>query len=159
MMGDLPTVKDTLLTLLILTSNLGAGKNELQVIDTVQQFFKPEFVNRIDEMVVFSSLTIEDLSKIVLLQLDDVAKRLREKNLTLVVDQGASRLLATKGYDPDFGARPLKRVIQHDVVDEIAKKILEGQFREGDVILIQKGEGDVLIIERSDKSGINESLV
>ena len=146
-------------TVIIMTSNLGAGENELQVIDTVQQFFKPEFVNRIDEMVVFSSLTIEDLSKIVLLQLDDVAKRLREKNLTLVVDQGASRLLATKGYDPDFGARPLKRVIQHDVVDEIAKKILEGQFREGDVILIQKGEGDVLIIERSDKSGINESLV
>jgi ATP-dependent Clp protease ATP-binding subunit ClpB len=142
-----------------MTSNLGAGQNELGVMETVRQYFKPEFINRVDEMIVFNPLSIEDLSKIVLLQLDDVAKRLKEKNLTLIVDQEASRLLATKGYDPDFGARPLKRVIQHDVVDEVAKKILEGLFREGDVILVQKGEGDTLIIERGAATGASETLV
>lgn len=135
-------------TVIIMTSNLGAGSNELAVLDAVRGYFKPEFINRIDEMVVFSQLSLDDLSKIVLLQLEDVSQRLREKNLTLVVDQDASRLLAEKGYDPDFGARPLKRVIQHDVTDVIANKLLEGLFREGDVINVHRGEGPTLIIER-----------
>ena len=106
-------------------------------------------------MIVFKPLTIEDLSKIVLLQLEDVATRLRAQHLTLIVEQDASHLLPTKGYDPDFGARPLKRVIQHDVVDEIAKGLLEGSFREGDVISVKKGEGDTLIIERGTNTNAN----
>ena len=142
-------------TVIIMTSNLGAGGNELEVMDRVHKHFKPEFINRIDEMIVFKPLTIEDLSKIVLLQLEDVATRLRAQHLTLIVEQDASHLLATKGYDPDFGARPLKRVIQHDVVDEIAKGLLEGSFREGDVISVKKGEGDTLIIERGTDTNAN----
>lgn len=139
-------------TVIIMTSNLGAGSNELATLDAVRGYFKPEFINRIDEMVVFDQLSVDDLSKIVLLQLEDVSQRLREKNLTLVVDQEASRLLAEKGYDPDFGARPLKRVIQHEVTDVVASKMLEGLFRDGDVINVRRGEGATLIIERGAES-------
>ncbi|HQZ14580.1 MAG TPA: ATP-dependent chaperone ClpB [Acidimicrobiia bacterium] len=143
-------------SVIIMTSNLGAGGNELQVLDAVRTTFKPEFVNRIDEIVVFSSLAIDDLVKIVRLQLNDVSARLKDKKLTMVVDDGAVRLLAERGYDPDFGARPLKRVIQKDVVDAIATNLLNGTFREGDVILVGKGEMDTLKIERGEsKEGLS----
>lgn len=137
-------------TVIIMTSNLGAGAGELQTLDAVRSFFKPEFINRIDDIVVFEPLSIEDLVKIVRLQLRDVTARLKDRNLTLVIDDDAVRLLAEKGYDPDFGARPLKRVIQRDVVDIIANKLLEGVFREGDVIIIHKGEGDAITVDRAD---------
>jgi ATP-dependent Clp protease ATP-binding subunit ClpB len=142
-------------TVIVMTSNLGAGGNELQVMEAVRTHFKPEFINRVDEMVVFESLTLDNLVEIVKLQLEDVTKRLKSRQLTLVVDDEAARLLAEKGYDPDFGARPLKRVLQRDLVDEIAKKLLEGTFREGDVIVVTKGEGDILHIERSDTQPVS----
>ena len=105
---------------------------------------------------LFSSLAIDDLVKIVRLQLNDVSARLKDKKLTMVVDDGAVRLLAERGYDPDFGARPLKRVIQKDVVDAIATNLLNGTFREGDVILVGKGEMDTLKIERGEsKEGLS----
>lgn len=137
-------------TVIIMTSNLGTGGTELQVLDAVHSFFKPEFVNRIDDIVVFSALNIDDLTHIVRIQLRGVTARLRDRKMTLVVEDDAVRLLAEKGYDPDFGARPLKRVIQHDLIDEIAKRLLEGNLREGDVIVVRKGDGDVLKIERGD---------
>ena len=139
-------------TVIIMTSNLGAGGDELQVINAVRSHFKPEFVNRIDEMVIFAPLSIDDLTAIVKLQLNDVAERLKERKLTLIVEDPAIRLLAERGYDPDFGARPLKRVIQRDVVDAVANEILSGKFREGDVIVIRKDDGDHLSIERSDSA-------
>ncbi|MFN8016306.1 MAG: ATP-dependent chaperone ClpB [Acidimicrobiia bacterium] len=135
-------------TVIIMTSNLGSGGSELQVMEAVRHHFKPEFINRVDEIVVFESLTIDNLVNIVRLQLRDVTARLKDKRLTLVVDDDAVRLLAEKGYDPDFGARPLKRVIQREVVDAIATKLLEGVFREGDVIVVRKGESDSLIVDR-----------
>ena len=139
-------------TVIIMTSNLGSGGPELEVLEAMRGFFKPEFINRIDEIVVFESLTIDDLVKIVRLQLNDVATRLKERNLTLVVDDEAVRLLAERGYDPDFGARPLKRVIQRDVVDAIANRLLEGLFRDGDVIVVRKGEADTLLVDRGEPS-------
>lgn len=135
-------------TVIIMTSNLGSGGNELQVMEAVRSYFKPEFINRIDEIVVFNALSMDDLTQIVRLQLNDVAARLKDRKLTLVVEDDAARLLAERGYDPDFGARPLKRVIQKDVVDQIATKLLEGVFREGDVVIVHKGEGDTLFVER-----------
>jgi ATP-dependent Clp protease ATP-binding subunit ClpB len=139
-------------TVVIMTSNLGAGGNELQVLDTVHSFFKPEFINRVDEIVVFTQLSIDDLTHIVRLQLHDVSERLKDRKLTLIVEEDAIRLLAEKGYDPDFGARPLKRVIQKELVDVVALKLLEGDFREGDVIVVRKATGDTLAVERGDKS-------
>ncbi|HMS25465.1 MAG TPA: ATP-dependent chaperone ClpB [Acidimicrobiia bacterium] len=141
-------------TVIIMTSNLGAGGTELEVMESVRKYFKPEFVNRIDEIVVFDSLSIDDLVRIVRLQLRDVTARLKERKLTLVVDDDAARLLAERGYDPDFGARPLKRVIQRDVVDEVASKLLEGVFRDGDVIVVRKGESDTLTIERGEHNPV-----
>lgn len=137
-------------TVVIMTSNLGAGGNELQVLESVRAHFKPEFINRIDEIVVFSALTLNDLIQIVRLQLNDVTSRLKDKRLTLVVEEDAVRLIAERGYDPDFGARPLKRVLQKDLVDEIAIKLLDGSFREGDVIVVRKDQSDTLIIERGE---------
>ena len=123
-------------TILIMTSNLA---------EDPRLFFKPEFVNRIDEIIRFASLTEADLTKIVDIQLDALRRRLADRRLELVVTDDAKRILATQGYDPAFGARPLKRVIQKMVGDPVAVAILSGKYPEGSVITVD-GMGDELMI-------------
>jgi ATP-dependent Clp protease ATP-binding subunit ClpB len=122
-------------TVLIMTSNLG-GADEATVLAAMRAHFKPEFLNRIDEIVVFHRLDERHIEQIVGLQLERLQERLAERNLTLTLTDEARAHLARVGYDPDFGARPLKRVLQREVADPIALKLLQGEFRDGDTIVV-----------------------
>jgi ATP-dependent Clp protease ATP-binding subunit ClpB len=135
-------------TVVIMTSNLG---NELwqgergnvtrdNVTRILQAHFRPEFLNRIDEMVIFHPLSREHLTGIVDIQLRRVSQLLADKGYRLEVSEAAREYLAEVGYDPDFGARPLKRAIQRELQDPLALKILAGEFREGDVIQVDRGK-------------------
>lgn len=136
-------------TLIIMTSNLGSQlwsdpeKAEHvtrdQVTDLLKAFFRPEFLNRVDEIVIFKPLTKEDLRQIVGIQLGHVAALLAARGYSLKSTPAAETWLADIGFEPEFGARPLKRAIQREVQDPLALKILSGEFREGDAITLDAG--------------------
>jgi ATP-dependent Clp protease ATP-binding subunit ClpB len=143
-------------TVIIMTSNLGSeyilgmgGNDESSyaemkstVMDILRRSFRPEFLNRIDEIVVFHSLSKENIMDIARLQLSYLAKRIRERGITLDFTDRAVAFLAEKGYDVNFGARPLKRVLQNLVETPLAKEIIKGNFAEGDSLIVDvKGEG------------------
>ena len=135
-------------TLIIMTSNLGSqlwmnnetGQpkqvNRDEIVDILKNFFRPEFLNRVDEIVVFKPLTRENLGEIVGIQLQHVSDLLEDRGLKLEISSAALNWLADVGYDPEFGARPLKRAIQREVQDPLALKILSGGYSEGDTIKI-----------------------
>jgi len=134
-------------TILILTSNLGAGGDRDQVMAAVRAKFKPEFVNRLDDVVVFDPLSEEQLESIVDIQLDQLATRLAARRLTLEVSDGARLWLAVRGYDPLYGARPLRRLIQQAIGDQLAKLLLAGTVRDGDTVPVTVSEdGDHLVL-------------
>jgi ATP-dependent Clp protease ATP-binding subunit ClpB len=126
----------------IMTSNVPGG------LDGVRATFKPEFVNRLDEVVEFESLTREQIGEIVELQVAKLTERVREKGIELELTEDARTLLGNLGYDPTYGARPLKRVIQKRLVDRLALKLLEGEFTDGDRVLADASDGD-LTFERA----------
>ena len=133
-------------TILILTSNLGSqylvdpemawGEKVEAVQETVRRAFKPEFVNRLDEMVIFRPLSVDALAQIVEISIDRLQSRLAERRLTLAVTPDARAWLAQRGYDPVYGARPLRRLIQREIDDRLARGILGGEIRDGDVARI-----------------------
>jgi ATP-dependent Clp protease ATP-binding subunit ClpB len=123
-------------TVLIMTSNLGGGGDEAQVLAAMRNHFKPEFVNRIDEIVVFHPLSEEHIGEIVGIQVEQLAARLADRGLGLDLTDGARDYLARTGYDPDFGARPLKRVIQREIADPIALALLQGEYADGETIRV-----------------------
>jgi ATP-dependent Clp protease ATP-binding subunit ClpB len=123
-------------TVLIMTSNLGGGADEATVLSAMRSHFKPEFLNRIDEIVVFHRLDERHIEQIVGLQVQKLEERLAERNLQLSLTDAARAHIARVGYDPDFGARPLRRVLQREVADPIALKLLSGEFRDGDTIVV-----------------------
>ncbi len=123
-------------TVLIMTSNLGAGGDEAMVMAAVRSHFKPEFVNRVDEIVVFHRLGEEHIAAIVDIQVDLLRHRLEERGLGLELTDAARAHVARVGYDPDYGARPLKRVLQKEIADPIALEVLQGTYRDGDVIQV-----------------------
>ncbi len=133
-------------TILILTSNLGSqfiadptlgptARRE-SVLMAVREAFKPEFLNRLDDVLVFDQLAREDLTRIVTIQLDRLRARLADRRLTLTVTEAAERWLADTGYDPVYGARPLRRLVQTAVGDQLARELLSGQVRDGDEIVV-----------------------
>ena len=136
---------------LIMTSNLGSQfidpdlPREVvaeRVMGAVRDEFRPEFLNRIDDVIVFDKLTREDLRQIVEIQLEQLVERLAARRIDLSVSSDALDLLAERGYDPVYGARPLKRVLQKDLADPIATAILEGRYGDGDTakVMVQDGE-------------------
>ena len=127
-------------TILILTSNLGAGGTREQMMDAVKAAFKPEFVNRLDDVVIFDPLSKEQLTSIVDIQIGSLQKRLAARRLTLIVDDAAKVWLAERGYDPAYGARPLRRLVQQAIGDQLAKKLLAGDVRDGDAVLVSVAE-------------------
>jgi ATP-dependent Clp protease ATP-binding subunit ClpB len=129
-------------TVLIMTSNIPGGRAG---VDT---YFKPEFINRLDDIVEFHPLTREQLSEIVELQVARVIERVREREIEVELTDSARTLLGNLGYDPTYGARPLKRVIQKRLVDPLALAILEGRFVPGDTVRVDAGEGE-LVLERA----------
>jgi ATP-dependent Clp protease ATP-binding subunit ClpB len=139
-------------TVLIMTSNVGsqyiaetADDEEMrrQVENALTQTFKPEFLNRVDDTVIFHRLSKQDLGRIVELQVEELAARVRAKGLEIELSDDARTLLGNLGYDPTYGARPLKRVIQKQLVDKLALRILDGEFAEGDLVRVDAEDGEL----------------
>ena len=128
-------------TVIILTSNLGAGGSQEQIMEAVRHHFKPEFINRLDDVVVFEPLSADQLVGIVDIQLEQLAERLASRRLTLQVSDAAKAWLAERGYDPAYGARPLRRLIQQAIGDRLAKELLAGYVRDGDTVAVDVAEG------------------
>jgi ATP-dependent Clp protease ATP-binding subunit ClpA len=146
-----------------MTSNIGTGmveKNTIgfsvhsrdnrtadtrkRLLDALRQAFRPEFLNRVDDIIVFNSLTRENLMQIVDIQLANIAKLLKDRKMKLEVTPAAKDRIISEGYDPQYGARPMRRAIQRLIQDPLALKFLNGDFIEGDTILVDaKGEGDL----------------
>jgi ATP-dependent Clp protease ATP-binding subunit ClpB len=136
-------------TIIIMTSNLGAGAPEAQVLTAVRAHFKPEFLNRIDEIVVFDRLSEDEIERIVGLQVELLRGRLADRELTLELTPAAQKWVAQTGYDPDFGARPLKRVLQREVADPIALEVLKGTYQAGDSIVVDAQPDVGLVFEHA----------
>ncbi|HZK31899.1 MAG TPA: ATP-dependent chaperone ClpB, partial [Corynebacterium sp.] len=128
-------------TVIILTSNLGAGGDRAKIMAAVKSAFKPEFINRLDDVVIFEALSPEQLVGIVDIQLAGLAERLSERRLNLRVSDAAKSWLADRGYDPAYGARPLRRLIQQAIGDKLAKKLLAGDVRDGDTVHVDVADG------------------
>ncbi|MGB0438849.1 MAG: ATP-dependent chaperone ClpB, partial [Paracoccaceae bacterium] len=147
-------------TLIILTSNLGAqalsqlpegsdsGDAKRDVMDAVRAHFRPEFLNRLDETIIFDRLKRDDMGGIVTIQMARLHDRLRDRKITLALDEAAKAWLADAGYDPVFGARPLKRVIQRALQDPLADLILAGDLHDGDTVSVAAGADGLLIGDR-----------
>ncbi len=137
-------------TVIIMTSNIGSqyiteeesreARRRL-VMDALRAHFRPEFLNRVDEIIIFDRLTEDDLKKIVEIQLRRLAKRLEQQKITLKLSDSAKNLLAREGYDPVYGARPLRRVIQKEILDPLSIDILEGKVREGQTVYVNAKDG------------------
>ena len=141
-------------TVLIMTSNIGSqfilneqnalARNE-KALDALRGHFRPEFLNRIDEIIIFDRLQAEDLKQIIHIQLQRVEKRLAARGLKMELSDEAAELVAQHGYDPVYGARPLKRAIQHDILDPLSMAILAGKYPEGATIHVQAESGAIVI--------------
>ncbi len=144
-------------TVIVMTSNLGshliqemAGKDDYDamkaaVLEVVGGHFRPEFINRIDEVVVFHPLGREQIRQIVDIQIDFLRKRLAERDLRLELTNPALDLLGEAGFDPVYGARPLKRAIQQKLENTLAQAILKGEFMPGDAIVVDAEEGNLVL--------------
>jgi ATP-dependent Clp protease ATP-binding subunit ClpB len=148
-------------TVIIMTSNLGThvlqdarmpeAEQRRLVMEAVRQAFRPEFLNRVDEIIIFHPLDREQIKKIVDIQLERLRKRLAERRIRLELTPAAMELIANEGYDPSFGARPLKRVIQRRIQDSLAMAILDGKFREADTVVVDAENGN-LVLRKSGKA-------
>jgi ATP-dependent Clp protease ATP-binding subunit ClpB len=147
-------------TIFILTSNLGSNflvdpelsweDKKIAVNETVRQAFKPEFVNRLDDIVVFAPLTSDDLERIVDITVDRLSNRLADRRLTLGVTPGARLWLSERGYDPIYGARPLRRLMQHEIDDRLATALIAGNISDGDAVVVDvASDGDSLTVSRN----------
>ncbi len=155
-------------TIIIMTSNIGSpiiqeyfmsgelspeerAKMEERVRMELRGVFRPEFLNRVDDIIIFHSLTEKQLEQIIEIQLKRVEKRLEEQHLTLELDRAAKRFLAKEGYDPQFGARPLKRAIQVQLIDPLAMKLLSGEFKSGDHIKVTAQDAQLIFEKKAAK--------
>jgi ATP-dependent Clp protease ATP-binding subunit ClpB len=147
--------------ILILTSNLGSqylvdptlstDAKEDAVNAMVRQAFKPEFLNRLDDIVIFSALSKDDLAQIVELYIDRLTRRLQDRRLDLAVTPDARSWLAERGYDPIYGARPLRRLMQHEIDDKLATSLLSGEIRDGDIVIVDlDSDNDTLSVRKGE---------
>ena len=144
-------------TILILTSNIGSQflmdesldeqARKESVLAGVRAHFKPEFLNRLDDIIVFDPLTITEIAQIVDLQIGQMMARLASRRITLEVTEAAKSVLAMEGYDPAYGARPLRRLIQREIGDQLARLMLSGQVQDGDTVLVDSADLDTSMVE------------
>jgi ATP-dependent Clp protease ATP-binding subunit ClpB len=120
-------------------------------MEVVHKQFKPEFLNRLDEIIIFHPLRLPEITRIVDMQFNILKKRLTERKIEINLTESAKDLIAKTGYDPSFGARPLKRTIQHKILDPLAMKILDKEFAQGDSIEVDV-EGEELVFRKVDQS-------
>jgi ATP-dependent Clp protease ATP-binding subunit ClpB len=147
-------------TVVIMTSNLGSAvlqdpriseaERGRLVMEAVRAHFRPEFLNRVDEIIIFRPLTQEQIATIVDIQLEQLRQRLAQRKITLTLTPAAKQLLASEGYDPTYGARPLKRVIQRRLQDPLALSLLEGTFHDGDHIEVGVERGQ-LVMKKAER--------
>jgi ATP-dependent Clp protease ATP-binding subunit ClpB len=151
---------------IIMTSNLGSSdiqgmmKEEAvrkTVMNVLREHFRPEFLNRVDEVIIFRSLSMEQLKEIVGIQLEHLRKRLSEKKIELELKDEAKELLAEKGYDPVYGARPLKRTIQRLIENPLAAKILQGEFKEGDTVVVDVDKNKEFVFTKKQRKKVAAS--
>ncbi|MGW2095586.1 ATP-dependent chaperone ClpB [Promicromonospora sukumoe] len=145
-------------TILVLTSNLGSQflvepmlsdeERRESVMTAVRAAFKPEFLNRLDDVVIFDALSLDELGRIVDLQVDAFSKRLGDRRITLEVTAAAREWLALEGFDPAYGARPLRRLVQREIGDRLARLLLAGEVSDGDTVLVDRADGEGLALER-----------
>jgi len=154
-------------TVMIMTSNIGSQfimdiEDEVEirrrVMESLRSHFPPEFLNRVDDVVIFHRLTREHLREITRIQLDRLSSRLAEKNISIALTQSATDQLIEEGYDPAFGARPLKRVLQRRIVDEMAVQLLQDEIREGDHVVVDVADGQ-LVFAVTEPASQEEDLV
>ncbi len=157
-------------TIIIMTSNIASdiilrnlerGKSfdeiEEMVREELKRYFRPEFINRIDSVVIFKPLKKEHVKQIVQLMINRLQERLKDKKLKLQISDAAKEYLANKGYDPAFGARPLRRVIEREVETPLAKKLISGEINEGDTVMIDVKDGKV-VVERADQESLIQKV-
>jgi len=130
------------------TDKAARSAMEDKVMAELKRHFRPEFLNRVDDVIIFQSLDEEELSRIVDIQLEKLKKRLAQQQLTLDVDSAAKKLLATEGYDPQFGARPLKRAVQEHILNPLSMRLLEGDFKPGDRIKVTANDGELVFAKK-----------
>ncbi len=145
-------------TIIIMTSNLGSqvikelsqdyAKMQGEVMAILESHFRPEFLNRVDEVIIFKALALDAILEIVDLQIEELRERLKEKGIGIELSEKAKRLLAERGYDPVYGARPLKRTIQRDIQNPLAQKILEGQYREGARVKVDVNDANEFVFSK-----------
>jgi ATP-dependent Clp protease ATP-binding subunit ClpB len=145
-------------TIVIMTSNIGGQwiqdlsisdeEKRTRTMETLRSTFRPEFLNRIDDIITFRSLTINDIDNIIDIQINLIQRRLKERKLTLELTENAKNYIAKAGYSPVYGARPLKRALQKMILDNLAMKILEGTFAEGDHIIVDSNDSGEMIFEK-----------
>jgi ATP-dependent Clp protease ATP-binding subunit ClpB len=146
-------------TIIIMTSNIGGEfvqnftmneeERKLRTLEALRATFRPEFLNRVDDIVFFRSLSISDIERIIEIQIDRLQERLKDRKLTLELTDRAKRYIIKVGYSPVYGARPLRRAIQKIVQDALAIKLLEGAFQEGDYIVVDiTDEGEVIFSKK-----------
>ena len=128
----------------LVNPDMDADAKKKAVMDAVHMQFKPEFINRLDELVMFHPLTREELGGIVDIQVAQVSARLTDRRITLDVTDSAREWLANTGYDPAYGARPLRRLVQTEVGDQLARMLLAGEVHDGDTVLVDQTGGDHL---------------
>jgi len=142
---------------LLEAGNVGWEQAETKVTELLRQTFKPEFLNRVDDVIIFRPLSHEDIARIVEIQLRRVERLVAERKLTLEVTPAAKQLLVAEGYDPVYGARPLKRAIQRLLQNPLALAVLEGKYGEGDRIRVDRAkDGTHLAFERVPAPGVPE---
>jgi ATP-dependent Clp protease ATP-binding subunit ClpC len=121
-----------------------------KLLEQLRKIFRPEFLNRVDGVIVFRSLSKDEITQIVDLELGKVQERLKEHALTLEATPEAKQKLADEGYDPEFGARPLRRVIQNRVEDALSDALLAGKFRQGDTVIVDVDESGAIVLRRKE---------
>ena len=137
-------------TVLIMTSNVGSQTGDYE--EAIRQSFKPEFINRLDDIVIFDRLDREQIGAIVDLQVARLVTRVAERGIAVELTDDARTLIGNLGYDPVYGARPLKRVIQKRLVDPLALRILDGTFATGDTVVAEAQDGELVLRPAGDRS-------
>ena len=145
-------------TIVIMTSNIGSQwtqdmtmndeERRVRTMEALRSTFRPEFLNRIDDIITFRSLAIDDIDRIIDIQIDLIQKRLKDRKLTIELTENSKKYIAKTGYSPLYGARPLKRALQKLLLDTLAMGILEGKFAEGEHIIVDAKENGEMIFKR-----------
>ena len=130
-----------------------------KLLDSLKRVFRPEFINRVDAVIVFRALSMESIKEIVQLELDKVSLRLEEHDIVISITQAALELIAEMGYDPEMGARPLRRVIQQNIEDTLSDSLLGGEFEDGDTIVVDVVDEEISLHKKEENPIVEEEIL